>query len=165
MLTAWMTAIAGVIALGILLEILLPEGQTAKYVKGAFSLLVVFVIVSPLPSVFGALKEWQPAYSDIAPDYGFLEDAAGMFAQASEERLHEVLTEEGYENEVHVVINGSSLSDFDEINITLRLPVLAEEERHKHISEVTETAVRTLGADAGCVSVVIVERETGYGSS
>ena len=55
MLTAWMTAIAGVIALGVLLEILLPEGQTGKYVKGAFSLLVIFVVVSPLPGVIRAL--------------------------------------------------------------------------------------------------------------
>ena len=38
MLTAWLTGITGVIALGVLLEILLPEGQTGKYVKGAFSL-------------------------------------------------------------------------------------------------------------------------------
>ena len=46
---AWILSIAGVICLGILLEIVLSEGKTAKYVKGAFSLLVVIAIVAPLP--------------------------------------------------------------------------------------------------------------------
>ena len=41
---AWIMSVVGVICLGVLLEIVLPSGKTTKYVRGTFSLLVVFVI-------------------------------------------------------------------------------------------------------------------------
>lgn len=48
---AWIISITGVICLGILLDIVLPDGKTTKYIRGAFSLIVILVIVSPLPSL------------------------------------------------------------------------------------------------------------------
>lgn len=50
----WILSVVGVIALGVLVDILLPEGKIAKYVKGAFSLLVVLVISSILPIIANA---------------------------------------------------------------------------------------------------------------
>lgn len=47
----WILSIVGTIALGVLVDILLPEGKIAKYVKGAFSLLVVLVISSIVPII------------------------------------------------------------------------------------------------------------------
>ena len=41
---AWIMSVVGVICLGVLLEIVLPSGKTTKYVRGTFSLLVVYVI-------------------------------------------------------------------------------------------------------------------------
>lgn len=51
-MNAWLLSIVGVVAMGVLLEILLGEGQTAKYIKGVFALAVVLVIVAPLPKFF-----------------------------------------------------------------------------------------------------------------
>ena len=50
-MSEWLIGVVGIISLGLLLEILIPEGQTSKYVKGAFSLLVIFVVISPLPKL------------------------------------------------------------------------------------------------------------------
>lgn len=47
----WILSVVGVIALGVLVDIILPNGKIAKYVKGAFSLLVVLVISSILPII------------------------------------------------------------------------------------------------------------------
>ncbi len=60
---AWIVAITGVICLGILLDIVLPSGQTTKYIRGAFSLIVVLVIVSPIPSL--VKKDWQLKFDDF----------------------------------------------------------------------------------------------------
>lgn len=99
MLSAWITGIVGVICLGILLEIVLPEGQTSKYVKGAFSLLVVFVIAAPLPNMIGALKNWEPTFSEIQPDEDFIAASADVFTQEKADDLKAYLALQGYETE------------------------------------------------------------------
>lgn len=48
-MNAWLLSIVGVVALGVLLEILLADGETSKYIKGVFALAVVLVLVAPLP--------------------------------------------------------------------------------------------------------------------
>jgi len=53
-MTAWLLSIVGIVALGVLLEILLDEGETAKYIKGVFAIAVVLVIVAPLPKLFNS---------------------------------------------------------------------------------------------------------------
>ena len=122
MLTAWLTGITGVIALGVLLEILLPE-------------LVILVIVSPLPTVFGALKEWQPDYSDIAPDDAFIDETRESFALACGERAEEALAEEGYESEVYITITEGSMSEFDEIAVILSVGSISAEEGNRVLAE------------------------------
>ena len=159
MLAAWMTGIVGVIALGVLLQVLLPEGQTGKYVKGAFSLLVIFVIVAPLPSVASALKDWEPTYTDIAPDYGFIEDSAELFERSAALKAQTALAEEGYDAEVKVVVKEGSVSDIESVDVTLRLPVLSESELNKHIANAAAIAARASGADVGCVRVTVSSEE------
>ena len=61
---AWIISITGVICLGILLDIVLPDGKTTKYIRGAFSLIVILVIVSPLPSLLK--KEWNFSFDNSA---------------------------------------------------------------------------------------------------
>lgn len=50
----WILSVVGVIALGVLVDIVLPDGKIAKYVKGAFSLTVVLVIGSIIPIIANA---------------------------------------------------------------------------------------------------------------
>lgn len=47
----WILSVVGVIALGVLVDIILPSGKMTKYVKGAFSLIVVIVISSIVPKI------------------------------------------------------------------------------------------------------------------
>lgn len=50
-MNTWLLSIVGVVTFGVLLEILLADGETAKYIKGVFALAVVLVIVAPLPAI------------------------------------------------------------------------------------------------------------------
>ena len=45
---SWLLALTGVILLSVLVDILLPSGQTNKFIKGIFSILIIFVILTPL---------------------------------------------------------------------------------------------------------------------
>lgn len=50
--SSWVLSITGIAVLGIMMDLILPEGQMQKYVKAVFSFLVVFVIISPFPKLF-----------------------------------------------------------------------------------------------------------------
>ena len=46
----WILSIAGIICLSVIVELIMPEGQLNRYIKGVFSFIVVFVIVLLLTS-------------------------------------------------------------------------------------------------------------------
>ena len=62
-ITTWVLSIAGAAALGIFVDLLVPEGKTRKYVRGVFGIVVVLVVILPLP---GLLKKDYTL--DMAPD-------------------------------------------------------------------------------------------------
>lgn len=45
---SWLLALTGVILLSVLVDVLLPSGQTNKFIKGIFSILIIFVILTPI---------------------------------------------------------------------------------------------------------------------
>ncbi|MGN0748271.1 MAG: stage III sporulation protein AF [Christensenellales bacterium] len=50
-ISSWIMAIVGVSVLGVLIDLVMPNGQTKKYIKGIFAFIVVLVIISPLPNL------------------------------------------------------------------------------------------------------------------
>ena len=50
-LNNWILSIVGVVLIGILIDVILPSGQTSKYIKSIFAIISVFVILSPLPKL------------------------------------------------------------------------------------------------------------------
>ena len=109
---AWMISVVGVIALGILLEIALPEGKTSKYVKGAFSLLVVLCIVAPLPSLF---KKGTPAIDQswLAVDESYVDDAYADYTRRMENAVEEYLAGEGYSAKASVTFEDGRVARID----------------------------------------------------
>jgi hypothetical protein len=51
MVSSYILSIAGIVILGVLITVIMPDGQMGKYVNNIFALIVVFVIVSPIPSI------------------------------------------------------------------------------------------------------------------
>lgn len=97
---AWVLSIAGVICLGILLEIVLPEGKTAKYVKGAFSLLVVIAIVAPLPKLIKS--DFDINVDADIPSWSQSGDYTAAYYSAFEERVQNALLSEGCKSKVKI---------------------------------------------------------------
>ena len=50
-MTAWILSIAGVTILSVVVDLILPSGQTAKYIKNIFAFVMILVIISPLPAL------------------------------------------------------------------------------------------------------------------
>ena len=62
-MSAWLFSIAGVIILSGLLDLVLSEGETKKYVKGIISIIVIATIISPLTKL--ADKDTAPLFPEL----------------------------------------------------------------------------------------------------
>lgn len=162
---AWILGITGVVCLGVLIEILLPDGQAEKYVKGAFSLLVVFAVAAPLPSAVKSLREWSVGSASISVDEDFLAVTAGEYAEERAERLEEILADEGYQTDVKLVVSSDKMSNIVKCTVVLYLSVLDGEEENKHIARVREVAAERLGIADERVAVEVNYVKEGEGGS
>ena len=100
---AWIMSVVGVICLGVLLEIVLPSGKTTKYVRGTFSLLVVYVIASIIPVV--AKADWDFDSDDASVSAGL-----NLTISASE-KARLALQSEGCEGRVDIEMNATVISN------------------------------------------------------
>lgn len=51
-ISIWVLSIVGIIVLSILVDIILPSGQSSKFIKNIFGYLIIIVILSPIFSFF-----------------------------------------------------------------------------------------------------------------
>ncbi len=50
-MTGWILSIVGTVLTITLTEVMLPEGSTAKFIKGVISLMVIYVVIAPIPAL------------------------------------------------------------------------------------------------------------------
>lgn len=50
-MTNYLLNILGIVIMGVLIEIITPNGKMSKYIKSIFSIFVVFVLISPLSTI------------------------------------------------------------------------------------------------------------------
>ena len=96
---AWALSIVGVVLIGLLIDIVMPEGQTNKYVKSVFAVMTVFVIAAPLPKLLSGSLDLGEIFGDSASyeiDNSFLEALNRQKVAALKERAAAAFTAAGY---------------------------------------------------------------------
>lgn len=120
---AWLLKITGVIALSALSSLLIPNGQTKKYVKGIFALITLFVLVSPLPkhlkSDFSGFPNAFDTVSELEIDETFLYGVATNAYKTQERNIEKFLKEKGIEAKVKFVVKSETSSEIDYVNVIL----------------------------------------------
>lgn len=120
---AWLLKITGVIALSTLSSLLIPNGQTKKYVRGIFALITLFVLVSPLPKLFKSDFSGFPNAFDTASeleiDEAFLYGVATNVYKTQERNIEKFLKENGIEAKVKFVVKSETSSEIDYVNVIL----------------------------------------------
>lgn len=61
---SWLLSIVGIILLGVLVDIILPEGKLRKYIHSLYVLIVLLVILSPLAGLKNVEFSWTFESSD-----------------------------------------------------------------------------------------------------
>lgn len=51
-ISSWILTICGICILSVIIDLILPDGQTSKHIKAVFSYIVILVVIAPIPSVF-----------------------------------------------------------------------------------------------------------------
>lgn len=120
---AWLMKITGVIALSTLSSLLIPNGQTKKYVKGIFALITLFVLVSPLPKLlksdFSGFPNAFDTVSELEIDETFLYGVATNAYKTQERNIEKFLKEKGIEAKVKFVVKSETSSEIDYVNVIL----------------------------------------------
>ncbi len=120
---AWLLKITGVIALSALSSLLIPNGQTKKYVKGIFALITLFVLVSPLPKLLKSDFSGFPNVFDTATeleiDETFLYGVATKAYKTQERNIEKFLKEKGIKAKVKFVVKSETSSEIDYVNVIL----------------------------------------------
>ncbi|MEG2688298.1 MAG: stage III sporulation protein AF [Clostridia bacterium] len=152
-MSAWILSIVGVICLGILLEIVLPDGQTSKYVKATFSLLVIFVIVSPLPKALGS--SWKLDINDtmFQVDNKFIDETVEVKENSIKSDIEDYLALQGYTATVDIELQDKSLTKIVRINVIIKLSESEYAEKEKHILKVRQLIVDKCGISGDVIFV------------
>lgn len=140
-MTAWLLGIVGVVSLGVLIEIIMPEGEHSKYIKGIFSLIVIFVIVSPFPKLLkgdNIDKFFKNDSVQIEIDENSYESIKNSYRQKVNENFDKALESEGFKDlEYRIAFDDEYICNVE--NITIMSQNLSDTEFEKLKEIIAET--------------------------
>lgn len=151
-MTAWILSIAGVTILSVVVDLILPSGQTAKYIKNIFAFVMILVIISPLPALikgnFNVNDIFESEEIVLQEDYIYQVNRDKL--TALEKEITSSLEEKGIKNVV-VTINADIFQiemKILEVNVDLSDLVIDENSGHIVIEKaITEVVDRLVGEE------------------
>ncbi|MDR3293016.1 MAG: stage III sporulation protein AF [Clostridiales bacterium] len=146
---SWIISIAGVIVLTVLLDIIMPDGQTNKYIKGIFSIIVILVIVTPLTGVLRGDFNFDTLFSTdrYSVDENYVQSVYSSAYASEEERLVRLLAGEGITVEqADIVFQPADKRKIAYINIFIRKSVIDSDGANININDkIQEIVARRYG--------------------
>ncbi len=133
-ISSYMLSIVGVVLLFIVIELILPNGKSAKYIRSILGIFLVFVIVAPLAKLknldFNALLSENNVTYQL--DYDYLYQLHLKEAQELQQNIILLLKDKGIEGaEVIVTIEQESLDlQINKIFVDLSGAVISKNQEH-----------------------------------
>lgn len=118
-LSVWTLSVAGIVVLAQLVDIILPEGQTAKYIKSVISVIIVFVLLQPI-SALSNLKLFEDTDQTYV-NQAYLDDIYVKQVAQIEENVNSVLADNGINVTAQVIcsrLDNLPRIDFIIVNIS-----------------------------------------------
>ncbi|MDD4291240.1 MAG: stage III sporulation protein AF [Clostridia bacterium] len=156
-LSAWVFCITGVAVLTLMVDVLLPSGDTAKYIKAVFSLLTVLILTLPIPSILRGETSISFEVAEVEIQEGFIDYLTQSKLEVVQSEAEYILTQNGIE---------ASVTAYGELtggNIELILleiyvsGVINNQSSHIVVSEKIENCLATkVYIDKNIISVIFV---------
>lgn len=158
-ITQYILSIIGIVFLGVLVDVVLPDGEMNKFIKGMFALIAVFVIVSPISKLVNTditVEKLADTSIQIEVDNDFLSATTNQYINSLQNILKAKLTDSGYEN-INVTINGylsNNVLVIEKVKIDISNMVLTKEKQHiNKYTEITKIAVESLNVEESDVFI------------
>lgn len=108
MINSWLLNIVGIVFVGVILDVVLPEGKTNVFIKHIFSVFMLFVIVSPI--VDFATESLNINVNSSVIDSNFIYSNNLEKISALEKSIAADIEESGLTN-VSLIINGNIFNE------------------------------------------------------
>ncbi len=118
----WLLGLVGVVLLSVLADVLLPSGQTNKYIKGIFSLLVILTLVTPIIKLKNADFNISDIIGgdEIAIDTDFISEVSDREVTALESRIAKELDNRGIKTEkVVLTISDGNINSITSVSVRI----------------------------------------------
>ena len=148
-MSGWVLSVTAVICLTVLLDIIMPDGQMKKYVKGIVSIIVIFVIITPLASI--AVGEFDLTKGNITIDSDMLDNIESTSDRYRETQLEAMLSDDDITADVKIENDNGK----KKVEVIIQNQVLSENEMNILKQKVKDTVTDFLGIDSGSVSVEV----------
>ena len=144
-ISTWVLSVAGISIIGVLIELILPIGKTKKYVKGVFAFIVVLVIITPLPKLFGGEYRVEDIFEEdaIIIQEDFIYEINRDRLEKIEAMIESDLLEKGYKN-IDIQLNANIFTNnmsIDAVFVDLSDLVISENLQHKNINDIVIESV------------------------
>lgn len=148
-MSGWVLSVTAVICLTVLLDIIMPDGQMKKYVKGIVSIIVIFVIITPLASI--AVGEFDLTKGNITIDSDMLDNLESTSDRYRETQLEAMLSDDDITADVKIENDNGK----KKVEVIIQNQVLSENEMNILKQKVKDTVTDFLCIDSGSVSVEV----------
>lgn len=140
-ISKWILSIAGIICTSVLIELVLPDGQMNKYIKGILSFIIVLVIIVPIPKLLNSDHDYSNIFNfenNIEVDEDYLYQLNLDKLNAIKGEIEENVKNRGYNN-VEIYISADifeSQMSYKSINVDLSRLVISENAEHNDITKI-----------------------------
>ena len=142
-MTGWIMSIVGVVVVGVLIDVLTPEGESNKYVKGIYALIVVLVIASPIAKALRSDIDFSKYFEEtFETDSAFIDGVNDDRKESDEQKITNSLNLRGYEGaQVVIFAAASNIYEIDRVNVDITLTDKTKEECEEDIRSIVKSAV------------------------
>ena len=154
---SYISSILGAVILGIVIEVALPNGQTRKYIKGMYSIFVVFILLTPIVNLvnndFDLYKFIDNSAVSVNEDY--IDYITKARAEQLSQYLEQKLDMEGMKNvEIQVIYKEQDVDiTIEKILVNIQNLVIERQDRHiNKYNVIKECILDSVKVEEGAIS-------------
>lgn len=139
----WLLSIAGIICISVVVEIILPDGQINRYIKGILAFLVTLIVIIPFPKLLNSSRDYSNILDfeeSITVDEDYLYQLNLDKLNSLKGSIEKDIKTQGYGN-VYVYISCDIFQNqlsFSSITVDISNLVITQNAEHKDISKIKD---------------------------
>jgi stage III sporulation protein AF len=152
--SSWLLSVAGIATISVLIDVVLPNGQTNKYIKGMFAFFMLLVIIAPIPKLLKKDFDMEKIFSSsqIEIDNNFIYQSNRTKLDFLEKQIKDYMEKSGIKGAI-VAVNGDIFKvDMRIQNVFVDLKNVVIKPENKHI-DIKKTVLEIV------LSVANIEKE------